>query len=199
MRKAQLAGDMADRTSTTDLAEVAVRMAPPRSRLSAMATTHAAYGYALLGDGLATERAYERAHDTLSSLDSDSSWGRWFDAGYVDAQRARSLAELGDLKRAATGFEKAIASVGAGYPRDRAVYSARAALVHARSGQAERAAELGSYALSVGTATGSGRIMSQLDRLADMLAGSKESEIVTFCHAFEEAKWQPVDRRDRRR
>jgi hypothetical protein len=197
MRKAQLGGDMVDRNSTADLAEVAVRMTPPGSHISAIATTHSAYGYALMGDGLATERAYERAHETLRSLDADPSWGRWFDAAYIEAQRARSLAELGDLKRAATGFENAISSVRNGYPRDRGVYSARAALVHAKSGEPERAAELGSYALSVGTATRSGRIMSQLARLADTLAGTKVPTVIDFCHTFEEAV-ATVERRDRR-
>jgi len=186
MRKAQLAGDMADRHDTADLAEVAIRMTPPQSRLSAIATTYSAHGYALMQDAATTERAYDRAREVLTNLDSDSPWGPWFDAAYIEAQRARSLAELGNYKQAIIGFEGAISNLDKGYPRDRGVYAARAALIYAKSGEPERAAELGLQALSIGTGTGSGRIMSQLAGLADTLAGIKASVTVDFCVAFDE-------------
>ncbi|MGH3564785.1 MAG: tetratricopeptide repeat protein [Pseudonocardia sp.] len=187
MRKAQLAGDMADRNDTADLAEVAIRMTPPRSRLSAIATTYSAHGYALMQDAAATERAYDRVREALATFDSDSPWGPWFDAAYVEAQRARSLAELGNYKQAIIAFESAISDLDKGYPRDRGVYAARAALFYAKSGEPERAAELGLQTLSVGTGTGSGRIMSQLANLADTLAGIKGSATVDFCVAFDES------------
>jgi len=186
MRKAQLAGDMADRNSAADLAEVAVGMVPPGSRLSAIARTYSGYGYALLRDPLAAERTYEAARRTLEGAGAERSWGSWFNSAYIDAHRARSLAQLGDYKQAIVGFESAISNLDKRYPRDRGVYIARAALTYAEARELERAAELGLEALSIGAGTGSARIMSHLASLADKLAGVR-GPAAEYREAFDQA------------
>jgi hypothetical protein len=64
-RKSQLAGDMRDRSGAVDLAEAAAAMARDRSRLQATAATCEAYGHALAGQGTASLRALDHAHDRV--------------------------------------------------------------------------------------------------------------------------------------
>lgn len=165
-RKGQLAGDMQDAVAAID-AEAAAHIAPPGTRLPAVATTYVAHGYALAGDRSASTRAYNRAHELLAGIDIDpkSTWGVWLDAAYIEAQRARSLMLLGDFTAATAGFEEALAALPEGYSRDRGVYLARAALAHAGAGEAEQAATLGLQALAIGTHTLSGRIAIELRQL----------------------------------
>jgi transcriptional regulator with XRE-family HTH domain len=171
-RKSQLAGDMAiDPAETIQLAEAAINMARPRSRLAAVAATYAAHGYALDGDRDGCARAYDRAHQLLERMDDpQSQWGVWLDPPYIEVQRARSLAALGDYTASAAGFQAAIAALPAGYHRDHGVYLAREALAHAGAGEAEHAAELGLQALGIGVETSSGRILTELDQLNRMFA-----------------------------
>ncbi|MFD4906587.1 helix-turn-helix domain-containing protein [Kitasatospora purpeofusca] len=65
-RKAQLAGDMRDPLDTVDLAEAAQRIAPPRSRLSAMGAVYGAHGHALRGDERACQNAYDQALEVVA-------------------------------------------------------------------------------------------------------------------------------------
>jgi tetratricopeptide (TPR) repeat protein len=151
-------------------AEEALIIAPPRSRLAALAVTFAAHGYALSGDQVATERAYDDARELLGNIDvdPDSTYGVWPDEHYIAVQRARSLAILGDYHSAALSFQDAIGSLPGGYLRDRGVYLARAALAHAGDHEWERAATLGLDALIIGIDTGSGRILTELVQLDDI-------------------------------
>ncbi|MBW1597927.1 helix-turn-helix transcriptional regulator [Streptomyces sp. JJ38] len=166
-RRSQLAGDMRDPIEAVDVAEAAEDMAPPGSRLAAVAATFGAHGHALRGDALASARAYEHAHTLRESMDSDpdSPWGVWLDAAYIEVHRAHSLALLGDHQSAAEGFRKAIAELPAGFHRDRGVYLAREAAALAGAGEAEQAAVLGQQALKIGIDTGSARITRSLGQL----------------------------------
>ncbi|WP_277816915.1 helix-turn-helix transcriptional regulator [Streptomyces sp. CT34] len=166
-RKSQLAGDMKDPVEAVDVAEAAEGTARPGTRLAAVAATYAAHGYALRGESTETLQAYDHAQDLLHDInpDSSSAWGVWLDDAYIDVHRARSLSVLGNHKAAAEGFRAAIAALPAGYHRDRGVYLAREALALAGSREAEQAATVGLEALSIGSETGSARIMTELAQL----------------------------------
>lgn len=166
-RKGQLAGDMQDAVTAVDVSEAAAGMAAPGTRLAAIATTYAAHGYALAGDGAASAGSYDQAQKLLADGSglARSPWGVWLDASYIEVQRARSLVVLGSYTAAAEGFQRAVDELPEGYQRDRGVYLARAALAHAGARDAEQAAAFGMRALAIGAQTGSGRITSELRQL----------------------------------
>jgi tetratricopeptide (TPR) repeat protein len=140
-RKSQLAGDMFDAMTAVDLATAAGTQARPDTRLSAIAATYGAYGYALTGDAHNSARELDRAHDLLTNLDPDPSspWGAWMDSAYLEVHRARNLYALGHPAQAAEGFRTAIAALPAGYHRDRGVYLARESLAYAGAHEPEQA------------------------------------------------------------
>jgi tetratricopeptide (TPR) repeat protein len=166
-RKSQLAGDMHDPVSAVDLAEAAVAMAVPGSRLQAPARTYEAHGHAL-GDGnTAFLRALDEARGLVNELEDsqESAWATWLDGAYVDVQRARCLTVLGEHEHAGAVFQQAIRDLPPGYRRDRGVYLAREAQAHAGAHDPEQAATAGLQALAIAEETGSGRIIHELARL----------------------------------
>ncbi|MBN1173032.1 MAG: helix-turn-helix domain-containing protein [Micromonosporaceae bacterium] len=165
-RKAQLAGDGRDGDETIELAQAAARLVPPRSRFVAIALTYGAHGHALQGELDACRRHYDQAHDLLDRIVPDEQpWGQFFNHGYIDVQRAQSLAVLGRHREAAAGFAAAITSLPAGFHRDQGVYLARQAVAHAGAADADQAAACGLRALAIGIETDSDRIMKMLVRL----------------------------------
>ncbi|WP_157849798.1 MULTISPECIES: hypothetical protein [Streptomyces] len=101
--------------------------------------------------------------EVVTSPDNDGTTrGRWLDAAYVEAQRARSFLALGNHRDAVAGFERAIRVLPAAYRRDRGVYLARAAVAQLHVDGPETAAASGSAALVIATATGSARIFTEL-------------------------------------
>jgi Helix-turn-helix domain len=168
-RKSQLAGDMGNPREAIDVAEAALKLAPPHSQLGSVAATYAAHGYALAEDRAGCDRRYDDARSILGQADSDNSpWGQFFDLPYIAVQRARSLAVLGDHHAAADGFRSAIGNLQHGYHRDLGVYLAREAISYAGAGEADHAADLGLQALAIGTQTRSARIFTELTRLDDL-------------------------------
>jgi transcriptional regulator with XRE-family HTH domain len=187
-RKSQLAGDMRDPVEAVDVAEAAMQLARPRSRLGAVAATYAAHGYALRGDRSACDRLYDQARAMLHQVENDSSpWAMFFDAAYIGVQRARSLAVLGDHRLAAEGFRTAIDDLQPGYHRDRGVYLAREAVAHAGDDQLDHAAALGLQALAIGAETSSGRIASELGDLDRALSPWGSPAVARFHGAMESA------------
>ncbi|WP_181442575.1 helix-turn-helix domain-containing protein [Streptomyces tateyamensis] len=186
-RKSQLAGDMRDPLDTVDLAEAAQRIAPPRSRLLAMGTVYGAHGHALRGDERASQNAYDQALEVVTLPNDDETLrGRWLDAAYVEAQRARSLSALGNHQEAVAGFERAIRGLPASYRRDRGVYLARAAVAQLHALGPEAAASTGSAALTIATATGSARIFTELAGLdAQLHRWSTVTEVAEFREALD--------------
>ena len=169
-RRSQLAGDMRDALEAVDVAEAAERMAPPGSRLTAVAATYSGLGHALQGDADASQRAYDHAQELRQSVDPDSPWGAWRDAAYIEVHRAHSLVLLGDYEGAAERFRTAIDKLPPRFHRDRGVYLAREAVALAGAGDHERAAHLGLQALHIGRETGSARITRALARLDSQLS-----------------------------
>ncbi|MGH3798274.1 MAG: helix-turn-helix domain-containing protein [Pseudonocardiaceae bacterium] len=170
--KAHLAGDMRVSVDAIGAGEQALKMAPPRSKIAVLVATCAAYGYALSGDGAATERAYDRARELLRSMDADpdSPYGSWVGEKWIGLSQARSLAVLEDRHAAAESFQDAIVDLPSDRRRDRGVYLARAALAYAGDREVEHAATLGLDALAIGADTKSGRILTELSQLDDVLA-----------------------------
>lgn len=181
-RKAQLAGDMRDPRDTVDLAEAAQRIAPPRSRLSAMGAVYGAHGHALRGDERASRNAYDQALEVVMGPDNDGiTRGRWLDVAYVEAQRARSLLALGNHQDAVAGFGRAVRALPDSYRRDRGVYLARAAIAQLHVDGPEVAAASGSAALAIATATGSARIFTELALLdAELQLLASVPEVAEF-------------------
>lgn len=170
-RRSQLAGDMREPHEAVAMAEAAEHMASSSSRLAAIAATYAAHGHALIGDASAAQRSYDHAHQLYEKMDPDpAALGPWLDASYIEAQRARSLACLGDHAQAAQQFHHAVQHLPPAYHRDRGVYLAREAVAHAHAGEPEHAAEVGLRALNIGVETGSDRIASELTVLDRRLA-----------------------------
>ncbi|MFJ9694092.1 helix-turn-helix transcriptional regulator [Kitasatospora sp. NPDC101183] len=169
-RKAQLAGDMKKSLDAVDLAESARRIAAPGSRLIALALVYEAHGYALRGDELTCQRAYDKALELVADAkDAPVTRGRWLEAAYVEAQRARSLSVLGQYEAAVSGFDQSIRALPASFRRDRGVYLARSAGAQLRAIGPEKAATTATEALSVAVATGSGRIFGELAMLDGQL------------------------------
>jgi hypothetical protein len=194
-RKAQIAGDMGDPLAAIDLGSAAESMAPPNSRLAAVAATFTAHGYALQGDLDGTRRAYDHAHELREAMPADpaSPWGVWLDAPYIDVARNRSMVLLGEYTEAAKGFEAAIAALPADFRRDRGVYLARAARAYAGAEDADHAADLGLQALSIGVHTQSGRILTELAHLDDSLAiGQQTPHVAEFRAAMAETLGRQV-------
>lgn len=186
-RKAQLAGDARDLTDVVDLAEAAQRMARPRSRLAAVARTYEAYGHALRGDAVESERAIDDVRNALDGLGSDPTpWGVWLTASYVEVHRAQGLEALGDHARAADTFAAAIQMMPDSFHRDRGVYMARQAVALAGARFPEQAATIGMHALTVAEDTGSGRITAELARLdSALIPWQREQEVAEFRAAFD--------------
>lgn len=159
VRMSQLASDRGDGASSGELAEAAERTAPRSSLFTAAAVAYRAHALALEGDRSASDRAYDLARTLVDRADTDPVWGAFLDHSYIDVYQAHSLTIIGDHNTAIAQFNDATARMQAGYPRDRGVYLARSAVAHMIAGHIEPAAVLGTQALRIGIATGSGRIM----------------------------------------
>jgi hypothetical protein len=169
-RRSQLAADMGNAADAIDAAEAAQAVVRPATRIAAIAATFAGHGHALSGDADSSSRAYDRARKELSrTANDDSAYGLFFNEGYLDVQRARSLTALGRFLPAAEVFQTAIEGLPEGYWRDRGVYLAWQARAFAGGQEPEQAADLGLKALTVACETGSARIVSELAHLDGLL------------------------------
>ncbi|MGN9787171.1 hypothetical protein ACTMTF_37505 [Nonomuraea sp. ZG12] len=179
-RKSQLAGDMGDAVTAIDLAEAASTLARPGSKLEALAPTYGGYGHALRNDGNTARRELDRAHELLLNVadDPNSPWGLWLDEPYLQAQRARSNAELGRFSEAVEGFRYATAAVPPSFRRDLGVYLSRESIAHAGAGEPEHAASVAMSALCIAEDTGSARIINELLKLDQQLQPWRSAPLV---------------------
>lgn len=171
-RKSQLAGDMSAAADAVDLAVAAGSMARRRTRLKATAATYGAHGHALAGERPACLRAIDRAREVAGHLDDDpaSPWASWLDRSYIEVQRGRCLAVLGDHAQAAGVFRQAIRDLPPSFRRDRGVYLAREALAYVGAREPEEAASVGMQAVAIAQDTQSGRVIDELARVGAGLA-----------------------------
>jgi tetratricopeptide (TPR) repeat protein/transcriptional regulator with XRE-family HTH domain len=165
-RKSQLAGDMRDHETAIDLADAAIAMALPGSRLQAAAHTYKAHGLALAHEPKGAALALDAAHAIAADrADQESPWAVWLDEAYVDVQRGRCLTLTGSHQQAADVFVTALRNLPPSYRRDRGVYLAREAQAHAGTRDPEHAAAAAMLALDIAEETSSGRIVSELAAL----------------------------------
>ncbi|MGH3931462.1 MAG: helix-turn-helix domain-containing protein [Pseudonocardiaceae bacterium] len=172
VRNADLACDSRMFVDAIGASEQALRMASPHSRIAAVAPTYAGHGYALCGDRMAMERAYDQARELLDTSDDDpgSPPGPWFDQNWITLRRAQSLVILGDHHSAAQSFLGTITDLAVRFRRGRGVWLARTSRALASDRQVEHAATLGLDALAIGAETRSARILTGLAQLNDALA-----------------------------
>ncbi|WP_157556258.1 hypothetical protein [Nocardia acidivorans] len=168
-RMSQLAGDQGDGGGSIELADAAKRSAPQGTLYMAAILTFQAHGFALAGDHRRSDRAYDEARAMATQANSDQTWGMFVDIPYVDAFQAYSHAETGRYVSATDQFESVMRHIQPGYPRDKGVCMARAAVAYMAAGAIEPAAELGRAALGIGLGTGSARILHKVERLSGMI------------------------------
>lgn len=182
-RKSQLACDMGDHHTATGMGHVAAAAAP-HVKLAAIASTYAAHGYALGGDGANADRNYDAAREFVDRSDGACQWGVWLDNSYIEVHQAQSLNELGQHERAAHAFDHALSVLPGGYYRDRGVYLARAARAYAGAGDVDHAATLGIKSLTIASDTQSGRTASELLRLSNELRPAHTAGVDEFQHVL---------------
>ncbi|GAA2473768.1 hypothetical protein GCM10010406_07130 [Streptomyces thermolineatus] len=143
--QAVLAGRPSDALAAADAAREAAS-GRTCARVRSMVATRRARSHALLGDERACRRALEEARRLLERAGArggnDPAWIYYFDESELAGQAGSALLDLGLPAEAATLLEGARAVRAAEFPRDRAVYAARAAVAHARCGNRERAGAL---------------------------------------------------------
>ncbi|WP_460697419.1 helix-turn-helix domain-containing protein [Nocardia thraciensis] len=189
VRMSQLACDMDDYEGGREFAEEARRSAPPDSLFAAAAVTFGAHAQALAGEPAASARGYQESRTMVESADTDPAWGFFLDQSYIDAYEAYSLAETGKYRSATQQFATATARMQSGYPRDKGVYLARAAVAHIAAGEIEPAAQLGLEALRIGIGTESGRIMAKVVQLGEAIdPASAQPGVGEFVAAYQEWK-----------
>ena len=170
-RKSQLAGDMRDPQNAVDLAEAAVALARPGSRLHATAQTYKAHGYALGAESTQALNALDEATNLVAVPDDGyATWATWLDEAYINVQRGRCLSVLGSNGQAAKVFQQAIQNLPPSFRRDRGVYLAREAQAYAGADEPEHAAAAGIEALAIAEETRSGRIVHELAELDGCLS-----------------------------
>lgn len=189
VRMSQLACDMDDYVGGREFAEAAGRSAPPDSLFAAAAVTFGAHAQALAGAAVESYRSYDVARTMVDRADTDPAWGFFLDQSYIDAYQAYSFAETGEFRSATGQFAEATARMQSGYPRDRGVYLARAAVAHISAGNIEAAARLGLDALRIGVGTDSGRILAKVVQLREAIdPASKQPGVSEFVTAYQEWK-----------
>lgn len=104
---------------------------------------------------------------------------------YVEIQRANCWIDLGDPMRAVRLFEEELATLPRVYRNDRGVYLARLARAYAKSNEPELAADTAGRALAIVNQTGSGRTLTELDSVAN-LVGERQNvpAVATFTEQF---------------
>ncbi|NKY59160.1 hypothetical protein [Nocardia flavorosea] len=189
VRMSQLAADRGDGAGSGEFAEAAEHSAPASSLFGAAAVAYGAHAQAMEGDSNASARAYDTARTLVDTAGTDPSWGFFLDHAYIDAYEAHSRTALGEYPTAIALFDDATTRMQSGYPRDRGVYLARAAVAYMAAGHIEPAAAMGTHALRIGVATGSGRIMERVTTLAGMMdAASTQPGVDEFIGELEHWK-----------
>jgi transcriptional regulator with XRE-family HTH domain len=172
-RKSNQAAAQRDATSAIRLAQAAQR---DRDRLTARALAVAlqqeGLGHALARDEVACQRRLDDALSLAvqSQREQDGGPGRYCTPGYVEIQRATCLMTLGKPKRAIDLFERELARLPLVHRRDRGVYLARLSISYEANGDRDAARAKAQDALMIAQATGSGRIITELQPLQERLA-----------------------------
>lgn len=193
IRQSQLADDIGEGLEAVELAQAAERSAPSGTRFPVAAAAYAGLGYAMSGDRDNSERAFDHARAILDDAAFDSTWGMFLDGAYIDLHQALGRTATGDHRAATDQYTAAIASMQSGYPRDRGVYLARKSLAHHAAGEIEPAAAAAMEAFRIGVATGSARILYDVERLGRVIdRSSKQPGVAELCDALERWRNDPT-------
>ncbi|MEU4092200.1 hypothetical protein [Streptomyces sp. NPDC026673] len=171
--QAVFAGRHDDALAAARAAESAAPGATSRTR--AMLATRRARAYAGLGEDTACRRALEDAGRLLDTApgDDDPSWLYWFDEAELCAQSGVALLDLGRADEAAPLLEKALAIQDPRYRRDRTLYTARAALARARTGDLDTARVLTDAAVDLARDCGSPRVAIAVEQARTTLSRAR--------------------------
>ncbi|MCX4750124.1 hypothetical protein OG455_32195 [Kitasatospora sp. NBC_01287] len=158
-----------------------LRMPQPRSRaarrpvnspsLKAMLLTRQARGHAKLGEREACLRALGAAAEFAATgpSEEDPGWLYWINSGEIAGQAGSCHLDLGEPRDAAVKFEAADASLNPADRRTRALFEARAASAHLRSGEREAGFAAVESVLELAVGVQSPRLHEHLGRTADDL------------------------------
>ncbi|WP_431961081.1 hypothetical protein [Actinacidiphila sp. bgisy160] len=171
--QAVFAGRHDDALAASRAAESAAAGATSRTR--AMLATRRARAYAGLGEDAACRRSLEEAELLLDTApgDDDPSWIYWFDGAELCAQSGIALLDLGCAQEAAPLLEKALAMQDPLYRRDRTLYTARAALARARTGDLDAARTLTEDAVDLARDCGSPRVAIAVEQARTSLSQAR--------------------------
>jgi transcriptional regulator with XRE-family HTH domain len=193
MRKSNQASGLRQPPSTMSLALAALRrpaQLPPR--VHALALRQLAHGHALTGEETACARALDAAREQVGHTElyreEENGIAGYCTPEYVEMEAASCWMTLGKPREAVLIYERSLATWSPRFLRDRGVHLARLALAHAADGEPEQACATAHEALSIAHDTGSGRAMSELDRLTAQLAvWSDLPAVVEFLEARRDA------------
>jgi hypothetical protein len=163
--QAVVAGRPQDALAAAEAAVRAAGGAPPAVR--ALAAVRLGRAHAAAGAEGPFRRAAAEAERQLdrSAGDPGPAWLYWLDGAELAAQSGQALLDLGQAAAARPLLEQALAVQDAAYVRDRALYSARAGLARAMTGDREGARALADDAADLARVCGTPRLAAALAAL----------------------------------
>lgn len=168
VRMSQLAEVDGDDDRVIGLARAAQRETGLSPIVRAMAVRQEARGLARAGQDACMQR-FDLAKSLVLSAErpqsDEYSIGYCFTELHVSMQRAASLVDLADHRRAIDAYTDLVPRWGAVCQWEQGVHTARLAYAHAANGDVDQAVDLGFAALDLARATGSQLIVNELDKL----------------------------------
>lgn len=168
VRMSQLAEADGDDDRVIGLARAAQRETGLSPIVRAMALRQEARGLARAGQDACMPRFDLAQSLTLSAERPQSdeySIGYCFTEVHVEIQRAASMVDLADHRRAITAYTELMPRWGSVCQWEQGVHTAKLAYAHAANGDVEQAVDFGFTALELARATGSQLIVNELNRL----------------------------------
>jgi transcriptional regulator with XRE-family HTH domain len=182
-RKAQRAADDGDTAAAISLAEAAQKRGALLPRVRAAALLWGALGHAANGNGQGFRVAIEQAKELVNTapVPGDGERAHWCTPDYVVVHEAAGYMRLREPTRAVVIYESGLRHWPNEFRRDQGLYYSRLARAYAAAREPERAVESGRMALTIGTQTRSGRILSELKDLSRSFDTWKQMPtVVTF-------------------
>ncbi|MEV6242203.1 helix-turn-helix transcriptional regulator [Lentzea sp. NPDC051838] len=168
VRMSQLAEVDGDDDRVIGLARAAQREIGLSPMVRAMAARQEARGLARAGQDACMQR-FDLAHSLVLAAErpqsDEYSIGYCFTDLHVQMQRAASMVDLADHRRAITAYTALLPRWGGICQWEQGVHTARLAYAHAANGEVEQAVDYGFAALDLARATGSQLIVNELEKL----------------------------------
>ncbi|MGK5532882.1 XRE family transcriptional regulator [Streptomyces sp. URMC 129] len=159
-------GDAAGAAQWADMGLNLMAEGPPAAPLTARLHTMLARALASVGQHLPAVRALEQAHlSTERQTDAEHPWLSPFDAAALASESALVLRDLGRYEQALVHAEQAVALRADKRARSLVLSWINTASLHVMRGELDAAIHTGAGLLGSGNATGSVRVVRQLDEL----------------------------------